>query len=76
MTDTVDAREFRTRLQRLDELLREVERFADPAARSCIRELVQALLELHGAGLGRILGHLGEAGEPGALGESGGSIFG
>jgi Fe-S cluster biogenesis protein NfuA len=66
MTDTLDARVFQARLRRLDELLREVERFADPAAQAHTREIVQAVLELHGAGLERILGHMAEAAEPGA----------
>ncbi len=30
MTDALDAREFQARMQRLDDLLREVERFPDP----------------------------------------------
>jgi Fe-S cluster biogenesis protein NfuA len=66
MSDTLDARAFQARLRRLDDLLQEVERLADPAAQARTREIVQALLDLHGAGLGRILGHLAEAGEAGA----------
>ena len=42
----------------------EVEAFADPAAQAQTREIVQAVLDLHGAGLERILGHLEAAGEP------------
>ena len=59
MTDTFDAREFQARLQRLDALLQAVERFADPAAQAQTREIVQAVLDLHGAGLERILEHHG-----------------
>jgi len=66
MANTLDAREFHERLQRLDSLLNEVERFADPSARSHTREIVQAVLELHGAGLERILGHVRDAGGAGA----------
>ena len=65
MTDSLDAREFRARLQRLDVLLREVEGFADPAAQAHTREIVQAILALHGAGLERILEQIDAAGEPG-----------
>jgi Fe-S cluster biogenesis protein NfuA len=65
MTDTFDARAFQAELQRLDGLLREVERFADPAVQSHTREAVRAVLALHGAGLGRILAHLEGAGEAG-----------
>lgn len=62
MRNTLDAREFQAELQRLDGLLRTVERFADPAAQTQVRELVQAVLSLHSAGLQRILGHLEAAG--------------
>jgi Fe-S cluster biogenesis protein NfuA len=66
MTNTLDAREFQARLQRLDVLLHEVERFADPAAQDHTRELVQAVLDLHGVGLERLLEHLAAAGEAGS----------
>jgi Fe-S cluster biogenesis protein NfuA len=65
MPSNFDANEFQARLQRLDALLREVERFPDPAARSHTRELVQAVLDLHGMGLGRFLERLADAGETG-----------
>jgi Fe-S cluster biogenesis protein NfuA len=65
MTDTFDARAFQAELERLDGLLREVERFADPAAQAHTREIVRAVLDLHGAGLSRILAHLEEAGGAG-----------
>jgi Fe-S cluster biogenesis protein NfuA len=66
MSNTLDAREFQARLERLDDLVREVERFTDPAAQAHMREIVQAVLDLHGAGLERLLGHMEEAGEGGA----------
>jgi Fe-S cluster biogenesis protein NfuA len=66
MTQTLDAREFPSRLQRLDALLHEVEDSADPAAAARTREIVQLVLDLHGTGLERILGHLEAAGEAGA----------
>jgi Fe-S cluster biogenesis protein NfuA len=65
MTHTLDAREFQAGLQRLDGLLREVERFPDPAAATHARAVVRALLDLHAAGLGRLLDHIEEAGEAG-----------
>jgi Fe-S cluster biogenesis protein NfuA len=58
------ANEFQGRLQRLDALLQEAEHVADPAARERFREIVQAILDLHGAGLERLLEHVAEAGEP------------
>jgi Fe-S cluster biogenesis protein NfuA len=66
MSSPFDARAFQARLERLDALLREVERFPDPAARAHVRETVQAVLDLHGAGLERLLDHLAAAGEAGA----------
>ena len=55
----------RHQIERLDTLIREVERFADPAAQAHAREMVQTLMDLHGTGLARIVKHLEEAGEPG-----------
>jgi Fe-S cluster biogenesis protein NfuA len=65
MTSTLDAKEFQARLQHLDALLQEAEHAADPAARGRLREIVQAILELHGAGLERLLAHVTAAGPAG-----------
>ncbi len=65
MTDAIDARDFQARLQRLDALLGEAERSGDPASRARAREVVQAVLDLHGAGLERILSHLEGTGPAG-----------
>ncbi len=64
---TPDVRDFQARLERLDALIREVERFADPAAQAHTREIVQALLDLHGVGLDRLLEHVAAADEAGAI---------
>jgi Fe-S cluster biogenesis protein NfuA len=64
--ESLDAREFQSRLQRLDALLSEAEEFADPAVAARTREIVQAVLDLHGTGLERIIGHMEAAGEAGA----------
>lgn len=61
MTEPLDVREFQARLERLDALLQAVEHLADPAVRSRTREIAQAILELHGVGLGRILEHVAAA---------------
>jgi Fe-S cluster biogenesis protein NfuA len=61
MPATLDAKEFQAELRRLDTLLQESARIADPAAQAHVRALVQAVLGLHGAGLERILAHLDEA---------------
>ncbi len=64
--DTPDTREFQSQMQRLDALLQGVERLRDPDAQSQVRQALQAILDLHGLGLERILGHLEAAGEAGA----------
>ena len=66
MADSFDPKEFQGRLQRLDALLQEVERWSDPEAQAQVRAIVQAVLDLHGAGLERILDHLAAAGESAA----------
>jgi Fe-S cluster biogenesis protein NfuA len=60
MQTMLDANEFQADLRRLDRLLQESGRIADPAAQAHIRALVQAVLGLHAAGLERILTHLDE----------------
>ncbi len=65
MTSTLEAREFQAKLQRLESLLQETERFTDPAVQAKTGEIVRAVLELHGAGLERICSHLAEAGSSG-----------
>lgn len=65
MTSTIDVNEFQGRLGHLDALLREAEQLADPAARSRLQQIVQALLDLHGAALERLLEHVTGAGEAG-----------
>lgn len=46
---------FSSRMQRIEVLVQEAERLADPAAQDLTRELVQALLDLHAAGLANML---------------------
>src|SRR4051794_367861 len=65
MSNSFDPRAFQARLERLDGLLREVERVADPAVQARTREIVQALLDLHGTGLERLLEHIDAASEAG-----------
>jgi Fe-S cluster biogenesis protein NfuA len=65
MTDTIDGREFRAEMQRLDGLLRGVDRFADIGAQAHVRALVRAVLDLHGAALERLLAHVEAGGECG-----------
>ena len=47
--------EFQDRVARIEGLVQKLEASADPASRSTARELIQCLMELHGAGLERLL---------------------
>jgi hypothetical protein len=51
----VDEKDFQQRIQKIGGLVQELETVADPAARSAAKELVQLLMDLHGAGLERML---------------------
>jgi hypothetical protein len=52
------------RLRELESLVGEVEQLGDPAAVQKTRAIVRAVLDLHAAGLERILGIVGSSGEP------------
>jgi Fe-S cluster biogenesis protein NfuA len=65
MTTALDPKEFQARLARLEQLISQTERFGDARAQSHTRQVVQAVLELHGIGLERILEHMTQAGEAG-----------
>jgi len=56
---------FGQRMQRIETLVQEMEALDNPVARAGAVELVQAILELHGTGLERILASIQQAGEPG-----------
>lgn len=56
---------FEQRMERLDALIQEIETFTDPAARSVAEEVVQALLELHGGSIERMLEIVVAAGDSG-----------
>ena len=60
-----DAGEFQAKLRRLESLIQQAERLPDPAARTHARDLVQALLGLHAAGLERLMDHIADAGDAG-----------
>lgn len=47
--------DFQGRLGRIEELIRAIDTLEDNGARARVRELVQTLLELHGAGIERML---------------------
>jgi len=55
MGETPDDREIRQRMARIDALLQEVEKSADPRSKERTREIVQCLMDMHGAVLERML---------------------
>jgi Fe-S cluster biogenesis protein NfuA len=61
----VDNRDFRDDMQRIGGLVQEIESIADPAVRAATKELVQSLMDLHGAALEKALDIVAAAGEPG-----------
>jgi Fe-S cluster biogenesis protein NfuA len=60
-----DENGFRQRIERIETLIQAIEQSADPATRAGAQELMQAVLDLHGAGFARVLARLAEMGEPG-----------
>jgi hypothetical protein len=65
MTDSPQNQSVRKRMQRLENLILEIDRFPDPEVQARTREIVRAILDLHGSGLEKILDHLSRAGEIG-----------
>ncbi len=60
-----ETNEFQQRIARVESLVRELESLADPNLQQTARELVQSLMEMHGAGLKRVVEISSTAGEPG-----------
>lgn len=58
-------KELKQQIQRIEELVGKIETLADPDARSNARELVQALMDLHGVGIERILDAVADSGPAG-----------
>jgi Fe-S cluster biogenesis protein NfuA len=52
-------------MQRIGGLVQEIESIADPAVRAATKDLVQSLMDLHGAALEKALEIVAETGEPG-----------
>jgi Fe-S cluster biogenesis protein NfuA len=63
--EKTNSREFQGRLARIEELIHAVDAIADEAPRAQARELVEALLELQGAGLERLMEMIYENGPSG-----------
>jgi hypothetical protein len=63
--NTLEEPSFQQQMQRIEALIQEVEQSADPAVQKAARSIVQALLDLHGAGLAKLLDILKTSGEAG-----------
>jgi Fe-S cluster biogenesis protein NfuA len=62
MADITDEdRQLRERMRRIESLLQEVERFKDAHAQAKTREIVQCLMDVHGAVFERMLGHINDS---------------
>jgi Fe-S cluster biogenesis protein NfuA len=60
-----DEKELRQSLQKLAGLVRELEEIADPKARAAARQVVQTLMDVHGAAIEKILERIFQAGDTG-----------
>ncbi len=60
-----DKKEFQQRLQKIEELVRTFESAVDPNVRAGAVELMRSLMELHGAGIERMMEIVYETGAPG-----------
>jgi Fe-S cluster biogenesis protein NfuA len=60
-----DSKDFRGDIQRIGALVQEIELIADPAVRATAKDMVQSLMDLHGAVLEKALDIVAEAGDPG-----------
>jgi Fe-S cluster biogenesis protein NfuA len=61
----MEEKEFQKRVQNIEGLVRKIEALTDSEARASAIELMQSLMDLHGAGLERMMEITWEAGEPG-----------
>ncbi len=58
-------KDLQHRIQRIGGLVQEIESIADPSVRASTKQLVQLLMEFHGAGLDRALEIIAKTGDPG-----------
>ena len=58
-------KDFREDIQRIGGLVQEIESIADPAVRATTKNLLQSLMDLHGAALEKMLDIVADGGEPG-----------
>jgi Fe-S cluster biogenesis protein NfuA len=60
-----DDKDFQVKVQRIGELVGDLENIADPETRASAKALVQLLLDLHGAGLERMMEVVAKSGDTG-----------
>ncbi len=60
-----ETKELQQRIQRIGGLVQEIESISDPSVRASTKELVQLLMEFHGAGLDRALEITAKTGDTG-----------
>jgi Fe-S cluster biogenesis protein NfuA len=60
-----DSKDLREEMQGIGGLVEEIEATADPAVKAAAKNLMQSLMDLHGAALEKALEIVAEAGEPG-----------
>jgi Fe-S cluster biogenesis protein NfuA len=60
-----DGKDFRDDIQRIGGLVQEIESIADPAVRAATKDLVQSLMDLHGAAFEKALDIVADSGEQG-----------
>ena len=58
-------KDFREEVQRIGGMVQEIESIADPAVRAATKNLVQSLMDLHGAALEKALDIVADAGDSG-----------
>lgn len=61
-----DSKEFQQRIERIGDLVRQLEEVGDPALRATAKELVQLLMDLHGTALEKMMEIVFQSGEEGA----------
>jgi Fe-S cluster biogenesis protein NfuA/nitrite reductase/ring-hydroxylating ferredoxin subunit len=61
----LEEKDFLSRMQQVEGLIRKIENLPDAEARASALELVQSLMDFHSAGLDRLMEIVAEAGEPG-----------
>ncbi len=60
-----DDKDFQMKIQRIGQLVGELENIVDPEARASAKALVQLVLDLHAAGFERVMEIVAKSGEPG-----------